>query len=56
MYYILIPEFGIVNTTDFKDFEYYYTNAEADRLFIDHQGTFIVENAEWTRAYYFHSN
>jgi len=56
MYYILIPEFGIVNTSDFEDFEYYYTNAEANRLFIDHQGTFIVENAEWTRAYYFHSN
>lgn len=55
-YYVLIPEFGIASTTNFENFEYYYTNTEANRLFIDHQGTFIVENTEWTRAFYKHNN
>jgi photosystem II stability/assembly factor-like uncharacterized protein len=54
-YYIIIPGFGILRSTDLTnpdDYEVYYKNSNLNNLFIDHNGVLIAKDWNYKTVYY----
>ena len=51
-YYVLVPGFGILKSTDLNQYEVYYVNSELNNLFIDHNGVMIAKDWNYQTVYY----
>lgn len=51
-YYLLIPGYGILRTSNFETFEPYWVNHEASDMFMDDEGVFIAKQVNGGRVYY----
>ena len=51
-YYILIPGYGILKTTDLIHYEDFWKNSNLRNLFIDHNGILIAKDWDWNTVYY----
>ena len=51
-YYVLIPGYGILKSTDLIHFEDYYRNSNLMDLFIDHKGLLIGKDRDLHTVYY----
>jgi hypothetical protein len=51
-YYILLPGFGILKSSDLSTYEVYWTNNNLNNLFIDHNGVLIAKDWNYNTVYY----
>jgi photosystem II stability/assembly factor-like uncharacterized protein len=56
IYYILIPGYGILKTTDFENFETFVKNTKMVFLYQDHTGTIITRDFENKYTFYYKEN
>lgn len=52
VYYILIPGYGILQSSDLVHFSNYVTNSNAHLMFIDHNGVMIIKDMYQSRVFY----
>jgi hypothetical protein len=51
-YYILIPGFGILKSSDLTHYQIYWLNYDLENLFIDHNGVLIAKDWNLKTVYY----
>jgi hypothetical protein len=51
-YYILIPGFGILLTTDFEKFDVYWYNEDLNDMFMDDEGVIIARELGGQQVHY----
>ncbi|HUV01720.1 MAG TPA: sialidase family protein [Bacteroidales bacterium] len=51
-YYILVPGYGILKSSDLNQYEVYWLNSEINNLFIDHTGVLIAKDWNYKTVYY----
>ena len=51
-YYILVPGYGILKSSDLNQYEVYWLNSELNNLFIDHNGVLIAKDWNYKTVYY----
>ena len=51
-YYILVPGYGILKSSDLNQYEVYWLNSEINNLFIDHNGVLIAKDWNYKTVYY----
>jgi hypothetical protein len=51
-YYVLLPGFGILKSSDLNNYEVYWTNYNLNNLFIDHNGILIAKDWNMNTVYY----
>ncbi|MGC1391153.1 MAG: sialidase family protein [Bacteroidales bacterium] len=51
-YYVLMPGFGILKSSDLNNYELYWTNYNLNNLFIDHNGVLIAKDWNMNTVYY----
>jgi hypothetical protein len=51
-YFILIPGYGILKSSDLANYEVYWKNSNLRNLFIDHNGVLIAKDQDWKTVYY----
>jgi hypothetical protein len=52
IYYVLIPGYGILKSTDLTNYEDFYLNSNLRNLFIDHNGVMIGKDKDFQTVYY----
>ncbi len=52
IYYVLIPGYGILKTSDLIHYEDFWKNSNLRDLFIDHNGVFIAKDTDFKTVYY----
>ncbi len=52
IYYVLIPGYGILKTSDLIHYEDFWKNSKLRDLFIDHNGVFIAKDTDFKTVYY----
>lgn len=55
-YYVLIPGWGILVSSDLVHYEDYWYNANLSNLFVDHNGVLIAKDKNGNTVYYFKSS
>jgi hypothetical protein len=56
IYYVIIPGYGILKSSDLTQFEIYWLNAKIFNLFIDHNGVLIAKDWGNSRTVYYRKN
>jgi len=51
-YYIIIPGYGILKSSDLINYEVYWHNSDLRNLFIDYNGVLIAKDWDWKTVYY----
>jgi len=51
-YYIIVPGFGILKSSDLIHYENYWLNSDLNDLFIDHNGVLIAKDWDYKTVYY----
>jgi len=51
-YYIIIPGYGILKSSDLIHYEVYWHNTDLRNLFIDYNGVLIAKDWDWKTVYY----
>lgn len=52
VYYVLIPGYGILKSSDLNTYETYWANQDLNNLFIDHNGVLIAKDWDNKTVYY----
>ncbi|HAQ18008.1 MAG TPA: hypothetical protein DCR40_02095 [Prolixibacteraceae bacterium] len=54
-YYVLAPEFGVLKTQNFDEFETFLAEPNVGGLFVDHTGSIVASGTrdKWNRTFYF---